>query len=199
MENKVEKVIEKDCKELKFFKKITALPYLLVLLALLMPLANVSCSVSDSEPKSILDVSLYDAAIGVNLDESLDSSAAVKLHDLIDKNKATQTKLHSVIPNFPKMEPMPFLWGICIAVLLAAVFALFTPLGSLTMGMLAMFSSWAFLTQLAHICDAFGLPILKLEPGIGIYAASTLILIGTAMNLASIIRPIVAEFKAKKK
>lgn len=195
----MEKVIEKDCKELKFFKKITALPYLLVLLALLMPLANVSCSVTDTEPKTILNVSLYDAAMGVNLDESLDSSAAVKLHDLMDKNKATQTKLQSVIPNFPKMDSMPFLWGICIAVLLAAVFAFITPLGSLTMGMLAMFSMWAFLAQLGHMCEAFGLPILKLNPGVGIYAASTLILIGTAMNLASMIRPIVAAIKAKKK
>jgi hypothetical protein len=40
--------------------------------------------------------------------------------------------------------------------------------------------------------------VLQAEPGHGIYAASVLILIGTAMNLAAIIRPIVVEVKAKR-
>jgi hypothetical protein len=53
MENKVEKKQTenslKDSKEFKFFKKLAAVPYLLVLLALLMPLANVSCSLDESK------------------------------------------------------------------------------------------------------------------------------------------------------
>lgn len=44
-----------------------------------------------------------------------------------------------------------------------------------------------------------GIPLLKVEPGPGIHAASFMILIGTAMNLASIIRPIVEEIKARRK
>jgi hypothetical protein len=41
--------------------------------------------------------------------------------------------------------------------------------------------------------------MLKVDPGVGIYAASALILIGSAMNLAVIIRPIVEEVKARRK
>ena len=40
-------------REKSIFKKITALPYLLVFLALLMPLANVSCSVKDNSDNII--------------------------------------------------------------------------------------------------------------------------------------------------
>lgn len=203
MENNVERIEKKNdiknSKEFKFFKKITALPYLLVLLALLMPMANVSCSLNDTKAKPILEVSVYDLATGVNLDASLDSSAARQLHGMIDKNKATQDKFLAIMPDFPKMSSMPYLWGIAAAVLLAAVFAFVTPLGSLTMGMLAMFSMWAFLSQLGALSASLGIPMLSVDPGVGIYAASALILIGTAMNLASIIRPMVEEFKAKKK
>ena len=199
VDNKQEKKSLKDSKEFSFFRKIIAVPYLLVLLALLMPLANVSCSFDEAQSKPILEASVYDLALGVNLDEALAPDASKQLHNMIDKNEATQKKLTSVMPNFPKMEPMSYLWGIAIAVLLAAAFAFISPLGSLTMGMLAMFSLWAMLMQLGGLCSAMGIPMLKVDPGVGIYAASALILIGSAMNLAVIIRPIVEEFRAKKK
>ncbi|MBO7412201.1 MAG: hypothetical protein J6U20_00860 [Fibrobacter sp.] len=203
MESKVEKNQEaktlNDSREFKFFKKITAIPYLLVLLALLMPLANVSCTFEESHSKPIMEASIYDLATGVNLDEALAPDASKQLHNMIDKNEATQKKLTSVMPNFPTMEPMRYLWGIAIAVLLAAAFTFVSPLGSLTMGMLAMFSLWAMLMQLDGLCSAIGIPMLRVDPGVGIYAASALILIGSAMNLAVIIRPIVEEFRAKKK
>lgn len=189
----------KDSKEFSFFKKIIAVPYLLVLLALLMPLANVSCSFDETQSKPILEASVYDLALGVNLDEALAPDASKQLHNMIDKNEATQKKLTAVMPNFPKMEPMTYLWGIAIAVLLAAAFAFISPLGSLTMGMLAMFSLWAMLMQLGGLCSAMGIPMLKVDPGVGIYAASALILIGSAMNLAVIIRPIVEEVKTRRK
>lgn len=203
MENNVEnlekKSLVKNSKEFRFFKKITALPYLLVLLAMLMPMANVSCSFDETKTKPILEVSVYDLATGVDLDESLDSSAAKQLHGMIDKNKATKAKFLAMMPDFPKMSAMPYLWGIAVAVFLAAVFAFVTPLGSLTMGILAMFSLWAFLSQLGALSASLGIPMLSVNPGVGIYAASVLILIGTAMNLAAIIRPMIEEFKAKKK
>lgn len=203
MESKVEKKQDakplNESREFKFFKKIIAAPYLLVLLALLMPLANVSCTFDEAQSKPILEASVYDLAMGVNLDEALVPDASKQLHNMIDKNEATQKKLTAIMPNFPKMEPMNYLWGIAIALLLAAVFAFISPLGSLTMGMLAMFSLWAMLMQLGELCSAMGIPMLKVDPGVGIYAASALILIGTAMNLAVIVRPIVEEFRAKKK
>ena len=202
MESKVEKKQSenslKDSKEFKFFKKLAAVPYLLVLLALLMPLANVSCSLDESKTKPILEASVYELATGIDLDKALAPDASKQLHNMIDKNEATQKKLTAVMPNFPKMEPMTYLWGIAIAVLLAAAFAFISPLGSLTMGMLAMFSLWAMLMQLGGLCSSLGIPMLKVDPGVGIYAASALILIGSAMNLAVIIRPIVEEVKAKR-
>ena len=202
MESKVEKKqgenALKDSKEFKFFKKLAAVPYLLVLLALLMPLANVSCSLDEAKTKPILEASVYELATGIDLDKSLAPDASKQLHNMIDKNEATQKKLTAVMPNFPKMEPMTYLWGIAIAVLLAAAFAFISPLGSLTMGMLAMFSLWAMLMQLGGLCSSLGIPMLKVDPGVGIYAASALILIGSAMNLAVIIRPIVEEVKAKR-
>lgn len=202
MEINVEKVEKKtavkETKEFKFFKKITALPYLLVLLALLMPLANVSCSLNESQAKPILEASVYDLAVGVDLDKSLTPEASKQLHGMIDKNKATKEKFLAMMPGFPKMNAMPYLWGIAVAVFLAAMFAFVTPLGSLTMGILAMFSMWAFLAQLGALASSLGIPMLSVDPGVGIYAASVLILIGAAMNLAAIIRPVVEEFKAKK-
>jgi hypothetical protein len=93
---------------------------------------------------------------------------------------------------------MPILFGIVAALVLAAVFAWFTPLGSLTLGILAMCALWALLAQMGAICANIGMQVLQAEPGHGIYAASVLILIGTAMNLAAIIRPIVVEVKAKR-
>ena len=203
MESKVEKKQDakplNESREFKFFKKIIAAPYLLVLLALLMPLANVSCTFDEAQSKPILEASVYDLAMGVNLDEALVPDASKQLHNMIDKNEVTQKKLTAIMPNFPKMEPMNYLWGIAIALLLAAVFAFISPLGSLTMGMLAMFSLWAMLMQLGKLCSAMGIPMLKVDPGVGIYAASALILIGTAMNLAVIVRPIVEEVKARRK
>ena len=107
-------------------------------------------------------------------------------------------KFRQTMPHFPKMEPLPFLYAIVIGTILAGLFAWLTPLGSITMGMLTMVSMWFFLSRLAQINFAMGVPLLQVEPGPGIHAASFLILIGTAMNLASIIRPIVEEIKAKR-
>lgn len=187
-----------DSREFKLFKKITAIPYVLVLLALLMPLANVSCSFNEQASSALMEPNLYQLAMGVDLDESLPPKASNMLHNMVDKNQATREKLLTVMPEFPKMESMPYLFGIAFAALLAAVFAFITPLGSLTMGMLAMFSMWAFLLQLDGFSSAFGVPMLRVDSGVGIYAASALILIGTAMNLAAIIRPIVVELKMRK-
>lgn len=198
MKNNNDRPVVTESREFKLFKKITALPYLLVLLALLMPLANVSCSFNDSDTKPVLEANIYSFAVGLDLDKSLSPKASEMLHNMVDKNQATKNKLLAVMPDFPKMQSMPYLWGIVLAVILAALFAFVTPLGSLTMGMLGMFSLWAFLLQVDKISAAFGIPMLKVGPGVGIYAASTLVIIGTAMNLASIIRPIVVEIKRRK-
>ncbi len=188
------KVGEKNGRELRFFKKITAIPYLLVILALLMPLANVSCN----DDKVIAEPNVYELASGLDLETSLQEPALGILKKMQTGNPTAMEKFRETMPNFPKMEPMPFLYAIVIGTVLAAIFAWFTPLGSITLGMLTMVAMWAFLAQLGQINSAMGIPLLKVEPGIGIHAASALILIGTAMNLASIIRPIVVEIKERR-
>ena len=106
-------------------------------------------------------------------------------------------KFRESLPGFPQLNPTPHLFIIVGALFLAGAFAWFTALGSIAMGMLSMVSLWAFLGQASRLCGNVGIKVLEVEPSYGIYAASALILIGTAMNLAVIVRPILLEFKAK--
>ena len=177
----------------KFFRRIISAPYLLALLGLLLPLMNVSCA-----EKVIAEPSFYEIATGVDLREALQEPAKGYLLKMEKDNPKALDKFRTSIPDFPKLQPMPILFGIVAALVLAAVFAWFTPLGSLTLGILAMCALWALLAQMGAICANIGMQVLQAEPGHGIYAASVLILIGTAMNLAAIIRPIVVEVKAKR-
>ncbi len=177
----------------KFFRRIISAPYLLALLGLLLPLMNVSCA-----EKVIAEPSFYEIATGADLRETLKEPAKGYLLKMEKDNPKALDRFRTSMPEFPKLQPMPVLFGIIAALVLAAVFAWFTPLGSLTLGILAMCALWALLAQMGSICANIGMQVLQVEPGHGIYAASVLILIGTAMNLAAIIRPIVVEVKAKR-
>ena len=183
---------------MNFFKKITALPYLLVLLALLMPLANVSCSAKD-DSKPIAQMTFYQIASGVNLDESISEPALGQMHRMIKENPKVQDHFKAQMPNFPKMEAVPHLYGIIAAVVLAAVFSWIVPLASTVMGLLSMISLWSLLMKLSHIGGTLGIPLLKVEGGVGLYCASFLILIGTAMNIATLVRPMVIARRERKK
>ena len=185
-------------KEMKLFKKLTALPYLLVLLALLMPLANVSCSAKD-DSKPIAQMTFYQIASGVNLDESISEPALGQMHRMIKENPKILDHFKTQMPNYPKMEPVHHLYGIVAAVVLAAVFAWLVPLASTVMGLLSMVSLWSLLMKLSHLSETLGIPLLKIEAGVGLYCASFLILIGTAMNLATLVRPMVVARRERKK
>ena len=188
----------KSSKEMNFFKKITALPYLLVLLALLMPLANVSCSAKD-DSKPIAQMTFYQIASGVNLDESISEPALGQMHRMIKENPKILDHFKTQMPNYPKMEPVHHLYGIVAAVVLAAVFAWLVPLASTVMGLLSMVSLWSLLMKLSHLSETLGIPLLKIEGGVGLYCASFLILIGTAMNIATLVRPMVIARRERKK
>lgn len=183
----------KNDTQFKFFRRIISAPYLLALLGLLLPLMNVSCA-----EKVIAEPSFYEIATGADLRETLKEPAKGYLLKMEKDNPKALDRFRTSMPEFPKLQPMPVLFGIVAALVLAAVFAWFTPLGSLTLGILAMCALWALLAQMGSICANIGMQVLQVEPGHGIYAASMLILIGTAMNLAAIIRPIVVEVKAKR-
>ena len=152
---------------MRLFKKLTAIPYLLVLVALLMPMANVSCD----DDVVVAEPTLYKIAAGMDLEQELQEPALGILKKMQAGNPSAMQKFKQTMPNFPKMEPVPFLYAIFVGAILA---------------------------QLGQLNSAMGIPLLKVEPGVGIHAASFMILIGTAMNLASIIRPIVEEFKARR-
>ncbi|WP_407443141.1 hypothetical protein [Fibrobacter sp.] len=187
-------------KSFKFFQRLVAAPYLLALLGLLLPLFNVSCA-----DDVIAEPSFYEVASGLNLEESLKEPALSYLKKMEDGNPAALEKFKAVMPEFPHVQPVHHLYGIAGALVLAAVFAWLAPLGfwatlgSLSVGLLSMVSLWALLSQVVAMCEAIGMKLLTVNPAQGIYCASALILIGTAMNLAVIVRPIVAEMKERKK
>lgn len=184
----------------RFFQRLVCTPYLLALLGLLMPLVNVSCT-----EHVIAEPSIYELAVGMDLSKDLKDPAAGLLKKMEEGNPKSIERFKEKIPHFPQMEPMYHLFGIVVALVLAAVFALLAPygyyasLGSLAVGMLSMVSLWALLSQIGALCNALGMQVLQVEPGAGIYCASALILIGTAMNLACIARPIFDEIKTRRK
>ena len=177
----------------KFFRRFISAPYLLAIIALCLPLMNVSCA-----DKEIASPSLYEIASGLDLREALQEPARGYLLKMEEDHPESLDKFRSSLPGFPTLNPAPHLFGIVAALVLAAAFAWFTALGSLAMGMLSMVALWAFLGQASRLCEGIGIKVMEAEPSYGIYAASALILIGTAMNLAAIIRPIVVEVKAKR-
>lgn len=190
----VEKKTIEGAKEMRLFKKLTAIPYLLVIFALMMPFANVSCS----EDVVVAEPTLYQVAAGLDLEQELKEPALGIMKKMESGNPTAMQKFRQTMPNFPKMEPLPFLYAIVAGAVLAGLFAWISPLGSIAMGMLTFVSMWFFLSKLGQVNSAMGIPLLHVDPGPGIHAASFMILIGTAMNLASIIRPIVDEIKARR-
>lgn len=193
MDSKTEKILSREERLIRLFKRLTAIPYLLVLFALLMPLANISCS-----EKTIAEPNLYKLASGLDLEKDFQEPALGVIKKMQEGNSTIVERFKSTIPNFPKTEPIWQVYAILAGAVLAAIFACITPLGSLTMGMLTMVSMWFLLSQIGRLCASTGVSLIKVEPGAGIYAASAMIIIGTAMNLASLIRPIIAELKARK-
>ena len=183
----------------KFFQRLVAAPYLLALLGLLLPLFNVSCA-----DTVIAEPTFYEIASGLDLETDLKEPAAGYVKNIQTGNPKAFERFREVFPEFPKLQPFRFMYGIAGALVIAAVFAwlaqigYFASLGSLAMGILSMVAMWAFLGQVVQICSQLGLNVLTVEPATGIYCASALILIGTAMNLACIVRPIVVEMRAKK-
>lgn len=183
----------------KFFQRLVAAPYLLALLGLLLPLFNVSCA-----DQVIAEPSYYEMANGIDLEQTLKEPALGYIKKMETGNPAAIERFKETIPDFPRVQPIPKLYGIAGALVIAAIFALIAPygyyasLGSVAMGMLAMVSMWAFLAQMGKICSALGMNVLSVEPATGIYCASFLIIIGSAMNMAVIARPIVDEIRAKR-
>ena len=184
-------------KAFKLFQKLIAAPYLLALLGLLLPLMTVSCS-----DKVIAEPTFYELANGLDLRTSLQEPAAGYLNKLETGNPKALEKFRENAPDFPKMMDMPQFYGIALALVIAAIFGLmssvgiFASIGSIFMGLMSLLGLWAIVLQMQQEFASMGMQLLSIKPGTGLYCASILIIIGTAMNIASIVRPAVEKTKA---
>ena len=211
---------EHEKKVMRFMKRLTAIPYLLVFLALIMPLATVSCTGANLVPPPkahsadsaavqtvpqvemketvLLEANLYQFIGGINLEKQLTEKGLLQLKKIEGGPMGAALKANS--PEYPKMPGIAAFGAILLGVLLSALFAQFTAVGSIAMGMLTWVSLWGALSMIGkNIENLLGAPIIKVEPGVGVYAATFMIFFGVAMNFASIIRPIVMELKARRK
>ncbi len=185
-------------KKMKIFRRLTALPFVLTFVAFLMPLVTFSCSddLKQERSKPFAEFTAYELALGISFSEVAEpGSEFQKRLDKIQKENPIVAGQLTFLE-----EPARVLYGIFAGVLIAAVFALFTPLGSLILGACSFVSMWLFIDQLNGVLRDLGLAaFVSLEPGHGAYAAGIMMIFGFAMNLASILRPILEKRLLKKK
>jgi len=163
--------------DLKLFQKLASFPFLLIFIAFLFPLVNVSCS-----EKVVAEPNVYELVTGVTPEsvlkaETFDAVKIMKQHEPRAKEFLEQ----------PIESPRAVL-PIMIAVALAAVFAFISPVGSLTMGLAAFTALWVFIYNLSATVVRQHYDFLVIEPGVGAYCISFLLVIGIAMNMAVLIR-----------
>ena len=133
-------------KNAKILRKLTAFPFLLVFLAFLFPLVNISCA-----EKVVANPNTYELVSGVTPETFLG-----------EKERK--------------------------AVVLAAICAFFTPVGSLAMALAAFVSLWVFIYNLSVTIQTEHYDFLTVKPAVGAYCITFLLIIGIAMNLTVIIR-----------
>ena len=141
--------------DLKLFQKLASFPFLLIFVAFLFPLVNVSCS-----EKVVAEPNVYELIAGVTpesvlKEETFDAVKQMKVHE-----PRTKEFLEQPIESTRAILP------IVVAVALAAVCAFITPA-----------------TVVRQHYD-----FLVVEPGVGAYCISFLLVIGIAMNLTVLIR-----------
>ncbi|MBP5246299.1 MAG: hypothetical protein J6Z31_00335 [Fibrobacter sp.] len=169
--------------DLKLFQKLASFPFLLIFVAFLFPLVNVSCS-----EKVVAEPSTYELIVGVTPESVLGEETSKAVKEIKQNEARAKEFLEQPIETSRAVLP------IVVAVALAAVCAFFTPVGSLAMGIAAFTSLWVFIYNLSATVVRQHYDFLVVEPGIGAYCISFLLVIGIAMNIAVIIR----SFKANK-
>lgn len=164
-----------ELKQYKLFQRLIAVPYALIFVAFLLPLASVSCM-----DKVVAQPNAYSLSMGVNLTKALDAQT-IRTLDEIQKNGDESMKIPM------RTEPMPVLFILFAGVFAAALFAFLTPVGTLAMGVADLLVLWVFLNRLPAMFEAQDLPF-TVKPAAGAYCVSMLLIIGIAMSLAAIIR-----------
>ena len=165
-------------RDLKLFQKLCSFPFLLIFVAFLFPLVNVSCSEKAIMPEVLATPNVYELAFPNNMESLLEKDVAENMADM--KNNA---QLKEFL--FQDVQTTPAFLPIIFAVALGAIFAFFTPAGSLAMALASFVSLWVFIYNL-------GLSLqrqhLTLEPAVGAYCISFLLAIAIAMNLTVLIK-----------
>lgn len=173
--------------DLKLFQRLAAFPYLLIFVAFLFPLINVSCSESEV---SVANPNAYALLVQETPEEFLESSFIPKLQEMKSNEPQMKEFLEQPLGNLRTVVVPIFL-----AAALACVFAFFSPAASLAMGLAAFVSLWVFVYKISVTVQMEHYDFLAVSPGVGTYCATFLLAIGIAMNLTVIIK----EFRKSKK
>jgi hypothetical protein len=166
------------------FQKWISLPFALALVAFLFPLFTFSCS-----EKVIAEPNGYELALGVDLEKELGEEEQT----IVNNMKAENPKAFEKNPL--KLESMPVLYGIFAAILVAGGFAFVSPVGSLVLGVASLTGLWFFIYRFMDLVEKSQFGFIVVAPHVGAYCVSMLLIIGIAMSLAFLIRPIIRKNK----
>ena len=178
----------------KWTKTLASIPFFLIFIAFLTPFVTFSCSNTggDSENKQeIATYTIYELASGTSLSEK------PQLQKMLKK---METENPSLLKQLHFLEtPAYITFGILACIFVAAVFALFSPLGSFVIGFCAFLSMWIYIGQFPILLKQLGVDkFIISEPGPGAYIATILFCIGFALNIANFLRPVLEARRLKK-
>lgn len=161
------------------FQKWISLPFALALLGFFFPLLTFSCS-----EKVIAEPNAYELALGVDLNNELGEEE----QKIVEKMKTENPKAFENNPL--KLQSMPVLYGIFVAIFVAGVFAFISPVGSLVLGIASLTGLWFFIYRIMDLVEKSPYNFIQIAPHIGAYCVSMLLIIGIAISLAFLIRPL---------
>ncbi len=164
--------------KLKVFQRMVSIPFGLALIGFLFPLFTFSCA-----ERTVAEPNAYELAMGLDVTSVLSDEENKILKDLSQENGGA-------LANVPmRLEKIPVLFGIFVAILVAGLFAFVTPVGSCVMGVMSLISLWIFIQNMPTyiLQSGFGM-MIEVKPGIGAYCVSMLLIIGIAMSLAAIVK-----------
>mgnify|MGYP004505719569 FL=1 len=164
-------------KNAKILRKLTSFPFLLVFFAFLFPLVNISCA-----EKVVANPNTYELVSGVTPETFLGE----KERKAVEEMKKNEPRLSEFFEQ--PVATTAVIVPVIVAVVLAAICAFFTPVGSLAMALAAFVSLWVFIYNLSVTIQTEHYDFLTVKPAVGAYCITFLLIIGIAMNLTVIIR-----------
>ena len=171
-------------KDEQHFQKWISLPFALALVGFLFPLLTFSCS-----EKVIAEPNAYELAIGLDLEKELGEEEK----QVVENMKKENPKAFEKDPL--QLQSMPVLYGIMAAILIAGGFAFISPVGSLVLGIASLTGLWFFIYRLTDLVKQTQFSFITVEPHVGAYCVSMLLIIGISISIAFLIRPLLHKNK----